>query len=181
MRIVSGKFRKKNIVPPKNFKARPTTDMAKESLFNILENMYEFESLKILDLFGGTGSISYEFASRGCSEITSVEINFKHHAFIKKTIEELELQEQVKVIRKDAFVFIKKINKNYDIIFADPPYDLENLEIIPEKIFENNLLKNGGMFIFEHSDKFDFRKNPYFSFHKKYGSVNFTFFKLQTL
>lgn len=180
MRIISGKFRKKNIIPPKNFKARPTTDMAKESLFNILENTYEFEALKILDLFSGTGSISYEFASRGCLDITSVELNFKHYAFVKKTVENLGIQEQVKVIRKDAFVFIKKTNKDYDLIFADPPYDLENLQNIPKKIFENNLLKSGGILVFEHSDKFDFRKNPYFSFNKKYGSVNFSFFEFKT-
>lgn len=176
MRIISGKFRRKSIVPPKNFKARPTTDMAKESLFNILENNYNLEQLSVLDLFSGTGSITYEFASRQCKRVTAVEMNFKHYTFIKKNIENLKINEQAKIIKTNVFTFLNKTTETYDIIFADPPYNLKDLETITNKIFENKLLNNNGLLVFEHSSDYDFSKHPNFSFHKKYGSVNFSFF-----
>ncbi len=176
MRIISGKFRKKSILPPKNFSARPTTDMAKESLFNILENSYDIKKLKVLDLFSGTGSITYELASRECDNITAVELNFKHYAFIKKTVGDLNISHQVKVIKTNAFNFIKKTEETYDLIFADPPYNLKDLETIPQLIFENNILNENGVLIFEHSKNFNFNNHPHFAFHKQYGSVNFSFF-----
>lgn len=179
MRIISGKFRRKSIFPPKNFKARPTTDVAKESLFNILENLVEIEDLEVLDLFSGTGGISYEFASRGCKHITSVELNYQHFSFIKKTIAELGLENEIKAIKSNAFVFIQRIKEQYDLIFADPPYDLKNLETIPNEIFENKLLKKDGLLILEHSEQNNFSSHPNFTNHKKYGSVNFSFFEIK--
>lgn len=177
MRIISGKYRKKNIVPPGNFKARPTTDMAKESLFNILENLVDIESLKVLDLFGGTGSITYEFASRGCTDITCVELNYVHQSFIKRTIHELHFEKEVKVVRADVFKFIKQNTESYDLIFADPPYSLPELNTIPGLIFTKNLLKPDGILIVEHSVEDAFTNEPGFFQHKKYGAVNFSFFK----
>lgn len=177
MRIISGKFRKKLIKPPKNFKARPTTDMAKESLFNILENEYEITNLKVLDLFGGTGSISFEFASRGVKDITCVELNYNHYNFIKKNIHELNIQNEVKVIKSDVFRFLKKSTEKYDLIFADPPYDLKDINTIPDIIFENNLLLPDSILVVEHSEKTLFSNNKYFVKQKSYGSVNFSFFE----
>jgi len=179
MRIISGKFRRRSIFPPKSFRARPTTDVAKESLFNILENQLDIEELKVLDLFSGTGGISYEFASRGCEDITSVELNYMHFGFIKKTIAELKLEKEIKAVKSNAFVFIKHIKEQYDLIFADPPYDLKNLETLPDEIFNNNLLKPDGLLILEHSEQNNFNAHPNFTNHKKYGSVNFSFFELK--
>ncbi len=180
MRIINGKFRRKSIFPPKNFKVRPTTDAAKESLFNVIENYYDIDDLKVLDLFSGTGSISYEFASRGCEDITCIELNYQHFNFINKTIKELELNNYMKAIKSNAFIYISRIkDQQYDIIFADPPYNLKGLETIPEEIFKNNLLKTDGMLIFEHSAEFNFSNTQHFSFHKKYGSVNFSFFEIK--
>jgi len=177
MRIISGKFRRKTIFPPKNFRARPTTDMAKESLFNVIENLVDIEAIKVLDLFSGTGSITYEFASRGCSNITCVELNYTHYSFIKKCVQELKIEDQVTVVKSNTFVFIKHIKQQYDLIFADPPYDLEALDTIPGEIFSNGLLKPGGILIFEHSEKHNFSHHPNFTEHKKYGAVNFSFFE----
>lgn len=177
MRIISGKFRKKAIFPPKNFKARPTTDVAKESLFNILENDYNFDSLKILDLFGGTGSISYEFASRGCNDITCVEINNNHYNFIKKTIHELDIQNEIHVTKANVFNYLPKCPHKFDLIFADPPYDLPKIESLPELVFNNNLLLPNSILIIEHSDKTQFSGTPNFIRQKTYGSVNFSFFE----
>jgi len=179
MRIISGKFKKKSIYPPKNFNARPTTDVAKESLFNILENEFEIENLKVLDLFGGTGSISYEFASRGCKDITCVEINFNHYNFIKKTIHELGVQNEVHVTKANVFNYLPKCPHKYDLIFADPPYELENIETIPDLIFKYQLLLPNSTLIVEHSDKTLFSKSPLFTRQKTYGSVNFSFFEFQ--
>lgn len=177
MRIISGKFRRKSIFPPKNFRARPTTDMAKESLFNIIENEYEISNLKVLDLFGGTGSISYEFASRGCTDITCVELNYNHFNFIKKTMFDLKIENEMKVVKGNAFNFLKNYSTKYDLIFADPPYDLPNIEQIPEVVFQNNLLNNEGILIVEHSEKTVFSKSERFTRLKSYGSVNFSFFE----
>lgn len=176
MRIISGKFRRRAIHPPKNFKARPTTDIAKESLFNILENEIDIKSLKVLDLFSGTGNISYEFASRGAKNVTSVELNYHHYSFIKKTVQELQLNNEIKVNKSNAFVFMKRSAESFDLIFADPPYDLKELQTIPDIVFENNLLKPDGILIVEHSDKTLFSKHKNFTRQKTYGSVNFSFF-----
>lgn len=177
MRIVSGKYKGRLIKPPKNFKARPTTDFAKENLFNILTNHFDFGTTDVLDLFSGTGSITYEFASRGSSTVISVESNYKHQLFIKETIEELGL-ENVKSIKSDAFRYVKSCPKKFDIVFADPPYDLKEMESIPDFIFEQEILKSEGWLIVEHGDKTTFSRHPYFKEIRKYGGVNFSFFEV---
>jgi 16S rRNA (guanine966-N2)-methyltransferase len=176
MRIVSGKYRGRVFDPGgKNFKARPTTDFAKESLFNILANSVDFEEVKFLELFSGTGSISYEFISRGCTDVTMVELNFKHIQFIKSVLK--ELNEVAKVYRADVFKFLKGHRLKYDIIFADAPFDHPRVLEIPELILKENLLKEGSFLIVEHSKQFDFSKIPGFYDMRNYGSVHFSFFK----
>lgn len=177
MRIVSGTYKGRLIKPPKNFKARPTTDFAKENLFNILNNNFDFTELDVLDLFSGTGSISYEFASRGCKSVVSIESNFKHQIFIKKTIEELGL-ENLKSIKSDAFRYVKSCTKKFDIIFADPPYDLKEMELIPDFIFGHEILQNNGWLIVEHGDKTNLSKHKHFKEVRKYGGVNFSIFEV---
>lgn len=177
MRIVSGKYKGRLISPPKNFKARPTTDFAKENLFNILNNNFDFSELKVLDLFSGTGSISYEFASRECISVVSVEGNFKHQAFIKKTINDLGLT-QVKSYKSDVFRYVKSCKEKFDIIFADPPYDLKEIESIPDFIFEQDILNENGWLIVEHGDKTNFGRHQAFLELRKYGGVNFSIFEI---
>ncbi len=176
MRIISGRLKGRRFSPPKSFSARPTTDIARESLFNVLNNRIDFESLRVLDLFGGTGSISYEFASRGCDDVTTVELNYKHFSFIKSMLKEFELQDEIKPIKADVFKFIQKCGFKYDLVFADPPFDLRDFESIPDRFFENSLLNEDGVFILEHSDKKSFEKHPNFVEVKKYGKVHFSFF-----
>lgn len=176
MRIVSGKYKGRIIHPPKNFRARPTTDFAKENLFNILNNHFDFSEITVLDLFSGTGSISYEFASRGSLSVISIEKNFKHQAFIKKTIDELGFT-QIKSIKSDAFRYVKSCQSQFDIVFADPPYDLKEIESIPEFIFNHQVLKKEGWLIVEHGDKTDFSKQKGFKEQRKYGGVNFSIFE----
>ncbi len=175
MRIISGSYKGRMIHPPKNFKARPTTDFAKESLFNIINNNFDYSEIKALDLFSGTGSISYELASRGSSDIVSVELNYNHYAFIKKTAAELNFL-QIKTIRADVFKFLKTCNRTFNLIFADPPYDLKNIEIIPDIIFEKKLLDNDGWLILEHGSRTDFSTHEKFKEQRDYGSVNFSIF-----
>ncbi len=175
MRIISGSLRGKMILPPPVFKARPTTDFAKESLFNILENMYDFESMRALDLFAGTGSISYELASRGCPHIDTVEMNTLHHAFIRKTAQTLKLA-AIHAVKMNVFDFLEICTAKYNLIFADPPYDLPGIDTLPERIFMKGLLSDGGCFILEHSAQYDFTGTPHFAKHKRYGAVNFSFF-----
>lgn len=177
MRIVSGNLKGRRFSPPKNFKARPTTDFAKENLFNILNNTVDYTELKVLDLFAGTGSISYEFASRGVDNVTCVEKNFNHFKFILKIIDELELKDHVKAIKGDAFKFVEKTAEKYNLIFADPPYDLAGSEKLPELIFKYQLLDEGGMLIFEHSGQESFNEHPNFFENRENGKVIFTFFK----
>ncbi len=177
MRIISGSLKGRRFSPPKNFKARPTTDFAKENLFNILNNTIDYTELEVLDLFGGTGSISYEFASRGVQKITCIELNFNHFKFIKKTIEELDLGKQIKVIKGDVFKYIEKTSEKFNLIFADPPYDLEKSETIPDLILKNELLKPEGILIFEHSGRVEFNDHPNFIENRANGKVIFTFFK----
>jgi len=178
MRIISGKNKGRTINPPKNFKARPTTDFAKEAIMTVLENNYEFTSCSALDLFSGTGSISYEFASRYCNDITAVE-NLKLHAdFIRKTATELDYN--IHVVNYDAFKFLKNMSRSYDIIFADPPYDNPSIATIPDLVFENNMLSKIGWLVIEHSADIDFSKHPNFFRHRNYGRVNFSFFENKT-
>ncbi|MDR0419910.1 MAG: RsmD family RNA methyltransferase [Prevotellaceae bacterium] len=176
MRIISGSHRGRNIVPPHNFHARPTTDFAKENLFNILNNIVDIEELEVLDLFAGTGSISFEFASRGAKKIDTVELNSIHYAFIRQTADKLGFK-QIHAIKNNALKFISFCSAAYDIIFADPPYEMPNVDKIPDAIFEHNLLKENGLLIMEHSDKYDFAGHSRFYDNRHYGSVNFTFFK----
>jgi 16S rRNA (guanine(966)-N(2))-methyltransferase RsmD len=176
MRIISGSHKGRNIVPPHNFRARPTTDFAKENLFNILNNIVDIAELEVLDLFAGTGSISFEFASRGAKKIDTVELNGIHHAFIRQTADKLGF-EQIHTIKSDALNFILFCSATYDIIFADPPYEMSDVDKIPDTIFKHNMLKENGLFIIEHSNKYDFGSHLRFYDSRHYGSVNFTFLK----
>lgn len=176
MRIISGKYRGRIIHPGKEFTARPTTDTAKESLFNILVNTYDLEEVEVLDLFAGTGSISYEFVSRGCKSIETVELNYKHASFINKMKQELKF-EQLRLVRTNAFHYLSTSNRKFDIIFADPPYDLDEIETLPEIILSKGLLKDEGVFILEHSKSMNFSNHKNLSDHRAYGSVNFSFFR----
>lgn len=176
MRIVSGRFKGKVFNPPKNFNARPTTDFAKESLFNIINNFFDFEDIEVLDLFSGTGSISFEFASRGVKRIELVELNFNHLKFISSIIRDLGLT-QIHTIKGNAFHYLKACNYRYDIIFADPPYEMEGIELVPELVFEKNLLKDDGWLILEHSASHKFQNHPKFYQERNYGSVHFSVFR----
>jgi len=178
MRIIGGSLRGKTIVPPAKLKARPTTDFAKEALFNVLENTYNFTEIRVLDLFAGTGSISFEFASRGCPHIDCIDINPSHHRFIKETAAKLQLP-QIHALRLNAFEFPAICTVQYDIIFADPPYELTGIDTLPQRIFEHNLITESGVFILEHSRQYDFSKAPRCTKHKVYGSVNFSFFECE--
>ena len=179
MRIISGTHKGRQITPDKNFSARPTTDFAKENLFNVLSNRISFENIRVLDLFAGTGSISYEFASRGAKEIISIELNYNHCAFIQKTIKELKFN-NIKLYKTDTFLACKKLQgQTFDIIFADPPYNLDKIEEIPQAIFENALLAKEGIAIIEHPQNIDFSSHPYFVEHRQYGSVNFSLFEIR--
>ncbi|MFC2138081.1 RsmD family RNA methyltransferase [Bacteroidota bacterium] len=175
MRIISGAYKGKNIVPPKTFKARPTTDFAKESLFNIISNNFNYTEIAILDLFAGTGSISYEFASRGCKSITTVELDYKNFSFINQTIEKLNFT-HINVLKVDAFKILKSITEKFDIIFADPPYTLDDIDSLPDIVFNKELLVKNGWFILEHSKDYNFSAHQYFIEIRKYGSVNFSIF-----
>ena len=176
MRIVGGKYRGRVFNPGKTFKARPTTDMAKESLFNVLQNYIDFEGKKTLDLFSGTGSISYELASRGSDNVTSVEINPAHIQFIKEVIEKLG-EKNIRIVKSNAFVFAARIKEQFDLIFADPPYDHPKFGEVADLIFKNSLLKPGGIFILEHSSQFDYSAHPNFKELRRYGSVHFSLFE----
>lgn len=179
MRIIGGYLKGHSILPPNKYNARPTTDFAKVGLFNILMNEIDFDNCTFLDLFSGTGSISYEFASRGCSDIISIEMNNNNYRFIKSTVKELHI-EGMQVLRQNVFDFINICKKSFDVIFADPPYAIENLQSIPDKVLCNsiNLLKSNGLFILEHSSEFSFENHKYFIKAKKYGNVHFSFFKI---
>jgi len=175
MRIVGGQYRGRIFDPGKKFKARPTTDMAKESLFNVLQNSIDFESIRALDLFSGTGSISYELASRGCTDVTAVEINVAHIQFIKEVIEKLG-EKHIRVVKSNVFVFAAHIKEQFDLIFADPPYDHPKFAEVAGLIFKNKLLKPDGLFILEHSGDFDYSSHPNFRELRRYGSVHFSIF-----
>lgn len=154
---------------------RPTTDIAKEGLFNIIQNNLEIEELKVLDLFGGTGSISYELASRGAADITVVEKDSNMYEFIKKTSSQLELA-NFKVVKSDVFKFIDTAASQYDFIFAGPPYALLNIDELPVKIFENKLLNPGGWFVLEHTPRNDYKKYTGYKTERNYGTTIFSIF-----
>jgi 16S rRNA (guanine966-N2)-methyltransferase len=181
MRIISGKYKGRRIFPPKNLPVRPTTDMSKEALFNVLNNHFSFEGLKILDLFSGTGNISFEFASRGSTPITAVDADFGCVKFIKQVASEYDFN--IAATKSDVFSFLEKNKTSYDIIFADPPYALDQatFEKIVLLVFERELLQEEGMMVIEHSKytKLDHMTN--FSFKKSYGGSIFSFFELETI
>jgi 16S rRNA (guanine966-N2)-methyltransferase len=176
LRIISGKYKGRLITPPKNLRARPTTDFAREALFNILINRYDFESLTVLDLFSGTGSISYEFASRGALTVHLVDKDNYHIAFIKKMINELEF-DNIKPIHIDVKAFLKTCDQKYDIVFADPPYDLSWLDTLPDLVLKAAIMKEDGIFILEHPKHMSFNSHNQFFEHRNYGGVNFSFFR----
>lgn len=175
MRIIGGRLKGQTIKLPVSYAARPTTDFAREGLFNILGNEYEFEDLKVLDLFGGTGAISYEFASRGASRVYCVEMSRDNASFIKTEAVRLGL-DNVTMVRDNVFDFLPVCREKFDVIFADPPYALEGLETIPDKVFAKDILHPGCYFILEHGDGHSFRNHPYFVKERSYGRVHFTFF-----
>ncbi len=176
MRIIGGKLKGKSILPPAGYKARPTTDFAKEGLFNVLGNEYEFEGLKVLDLFGGSGSIAYEFASRGAARVYCVEMVRENASFIKKEAERLGLG-NVTMVRDNVFDFLPICKEKFDLIFADPPYNIDGLETIPDRVLSRDILHPGCYFILEHGDEHSFREHPLFKKEKVYGRVHFSFFE----
>ena len=164
------------IVPPRNLRARPTTDFAKENLFNVLANMVDFEALDVLDLFAGTGSIGYEFASRGARSVISVEINAVHYNFIKSTALQLGF-DNLYAVKANVFLYLKSCAKRFDLIFSDAPYDMERSAEVIDLVFEHELLKEDGLLVFEHSKGVHFDDHPFFFQSRSYGSVQFSLFK----
>lgn len=177
MRIISGKHKGRRITAPSKLPVRPTTDMAKEALFNILNNQYHISELKILDLFSGTGNLAFEFGSRGAKDITAVDAHFDCVKFIKKTSEELELS--IIAIKSDVYKYLEKGATRSDLIFADPPYDFTTDQFgkIAETIFDRDLLNEDGTLIIEHSKHTDLNQFPHYSHQRKYGSSVFSFFE----
>ena len=196
MRIITGKYKGRHFDIPRSFKARPTTDFAKENIFNVLTQYIDFEGAEALDLFSGTGSITLELLSRGCSRVVSVELDRDHHRFICDCIGKLLNKQRTNTdnngqseivrvnpmpnclpLRGDVFRYIKSCKQQFDFIFADPPYALKELPTIPSLIFERGLLKKDGIFVFEHGKDNDFSDDPHFVEHRCYGSVNFSIFR----
>ena len=176
MRIISGSLGGRRINPPAKMPyTGPTTDIAKEGLFNVLQNQLNFEELKTLDLFGGTGCISYELASRGVSDLTIVEKDPQMFSFIKKTVETLKL-ENFKAIKSDVFRFIEQCHEKFDFIFAGPPYALQNIDDLPKLIFEKQLLKDDGWFILEHTPRNNYESFAHFKSARNYGTTIFSIF-----
>lgn len=176
MRIIRGKYGRRRFDVPHNISARPTTDFARENIFNVIENLIDLEGLNALDLFAGTGAISFELLSRGCASVTAVEKASTQANFIRSVAEKLG-DKNLRLIRSDVFRFIASANQPFDFIFADPPYDLPRFGEIPGLVLESELMKEGTLFVMEHSKAFDFSDLPYFVEHRAYGSVNFSIFK----
>jgi 16S rRNA (guanine966-N2)-methyltransferase len=176
MRSVGGTFSGRRFSPPARIPARPTTEVAKEGLFNTLQNIIDIEDAKTLDLFGGTGSISYELASRGAADLTLIERDLTSIDFIKKTAQELKISSQLHIIRGDVFKYIKQCTEQFDFIFAGPPYALDIIDDLPLLVFEHQLLKADGIFVLEHTPRNDYQQHPHFLRMKNYGTTIFTFF-----
>ncbi|WP_413668096.1 16S rRNA (guanine(966)-N(2))-methyltransferase RsmD [Mucilaginibacter sp. Mucisp86] len=176
MRIIGGSLKGLRLNPPKNLPVRPTTDLAKEALFNILLNQIEFEGIKVLDLFSGTGNISLEFASRGASEVISVDRSIHCVNYLKDTSRQHKLT-QIKTYREDVFKYLNVETEQYDLIFADPPYDLNRIPDLPKVVFEKNLLKPDGLLIVEHQSLQNLSNHPAFVEQRKYGHSSFSFFR----
>jgi 16S rRNA (guanine(966)-N(2))-methyltransferase RsmD len=176
LRIIGGKYKGRRITPRGDFKARPTTDFAREGLFNILSNRVDFETIDVLDLFSGTGSISYEFASRGAASVHLVDKDPRHISGIKRVIKDLNIF-NIRPIHIDARAFLKTCSVKYDIVFADPPYELSWLKELPDLVIEADVIKEHGFFILEHPRALSFTGHKLFFEHRNYGGVNFSFFK----
>jgi len=176
LRIIGGTHRGRRIEPPSNFKARPTTDFAREGLFNILNNRIDFETSYVLDLFSGTGSISYEFASRGAAQVHLIDKDTKHIAGIKRIIKDIGF-ENIRPIHIDVKAYLKTCSIRYDVVFADPPYDLTWLKEIPDLVTKSGVIKDDGFFILEHPRGISFNNHELFFEHRNYGGVNFSFFR----
>lgn len=179
MRIITGRYKGRHFEIPRSFKARPTTDFAKENIFNVLIQYVDFDGATALDLFSGTGSITLELLSRGCQQVVSVELDRDHHRFICDCLKKLEVKGENAVLplRGDVFRFVKSCKQQFDFIFADPPYALKELPTLPDLIFERQLLNDDGIFVLEHGKDHDFSQHPHFVEHRQYGSVNFSLFK----
>ncbi|MBN2616446.1 MAG: 16S rRNA (guanine(966)-N(2))-methyltransferase RsmD [Bacteroidales bacterium] len=181
MRIIGGTHKRRQLHPPKNLPVRPTTDMAKEALFSILNQWIEWEDTEALDLFSGTGSIAFELMSRGCPRVTAVDMNRNCVLWIKKGAAELEMN-SLQVVQSDVFRMLgRSSGRTYDLIFADPPYALEKMDSLPQLVFENNWLNPEGWLVMEHPVSIDFSTHKYFVRHRKYGKVNFSFFQYSSV
>ena len=176
MRIISGEYGGRRFNPPNNMPyTRPTTDVAKEGLFNIIQNSLDIEELKTLDLFGGTGSISYELASRGATDLTIVEKDSQMYEFIKKTAASLRIT-NLKVIKSDVFKFLQNCEEKFNFIFAGPPYALTQIDDLPRLIFEKKLLHPKGWFVLEHTPRNDYKSFPHYKTERNYGTTIFSIF-----
>ncbi len=178
MRIIAGSLRGRRLNPPANLPVRPTTDMARESLFNILNNYVDYEECTVMDLFAGTGAVSLEFVSRGVKNVTSIDINNACTEYIKTAARQMNV-DNIHVVRADVFDLLKRAYKKFDIIFADPPYALQDLPKLPDIVFGSDVLNEDGIFILEHPKEFSFEEHPHFWQHRAYGKVNFTFFAMK--
>lgn len=177
MRIIRGKYGRRRFDVPQNISARPTTDFARENIFNVLENIVEFDGCTALDLFAGTGAISFEFLSRGCSKVTCVEKSATQYNFIRRVRDMLN-ERNLTMVKGDVFRFVEQTTQKFDIIFADPPYDLPDFAKVPELILNSQMLYPDSIVIVEHSRAYDFSALPHFSQHRTYGSVNFSIFRM---
>ncbi len=177
MRIIRGKYGRRRFDVPTNITARPTTDFARENVFNVIENLIDIEGIRALDLFAGTGAITFELLSRGAASVTAVEKAATQASFIARTARTLGDQ-NLNLVRGDALRFISAASTPFDLVFADPPYDMEGFGEIPVKVLNSSLLKPGSLFVMEHSRKFDFSSLPHFLQHRAYGSVNFSIFQI---
>lgn len=178
MRIVGGRLKGKRFNAPSNIKARPTTDMAREGLFNMLNTRIDYSDLDVLDLFTGTGAISLEFISRDVKSVTAIDIEYITKKHLEKIIKSWDIS-NLRVVRADVLALSKKANQAFDLVFADPPYQHKRFKEIPGLILNSGWVKPDGIFILEHSADFEFADHPLFSFHRKFGNVNFTFFEAQ--
>jgi len=177
MRIISGKYGRRRFDVPTNITARPTTDMARENLFNVLGNIIDFEGKTVLDLFAGTGAMSFEFLSRGCAHVTAVEKARTQADFIKKVQQQLE-DPNLTLVRGDVFKYLATCRQSFDVIFADPPYDLPRFGEIPQLVLDSSLVREGTLFVMEHPREHDFSALPHFSQQRVYGKVNFSLFRI---
>ncbi len=176
MRIIRGKYGRRRFDVPGNITARPTTDFARENIFNVLENLVDFEGKTALDLFAGTGAITFEFLSRGCDTVTAVEKAATQYGFIRRVAQQLDCADRLTLIKGDAIKFAQTSGRNFDIIFADPPYNLPDFGTIPEIVLNSRMTTPDTIFIMEHSKAYDFSRLPHFKEHRVYGSVNFSIF-----